>query len=72
MLTEIGAHVREGADAALTDPAAIRAQFEADAAAEALKPENAPLVQWAHELTSEQRSEMAAEFAAAEARSDEL
>lgn len=36
LLTELGAHVREGADAAITDPAAIRAQFETDAAAEAL------------------------------------
>lgn len=35
LLTELGAHVREGADAALviTDPAVIRAQFEEDAAA---------------------------------------
>jgi hypothetical protein len=47
LLGEVGDHVRLGADAAVTDPAAIRAQFEADAVAEAAKPENSPLVQWA-------------------------
>ena len=47
LIAEIGKALREGADEAICDPAAIRAQFEADAQAEAMKPENAPLVRWA-------------------------